>query len=94
MKWNEAWDVCNFNRTPENCAGANLSNNWNGQLSGGSGEMWHYKFQWVGACGSYGTPLPDGGYCIWNEYEVIFSHGTVGNQHFWDAHASPAGFGN
>lgn len=94
MKWNAAWDVCNAFRTPENCAGAWTDNEWNGKVQGGSGETWHYKFQWVGACGAYGTPIADGGYCIWDEYEVIFSHGTDANQHFWDAHANPAGYGN
>ncbi len=94
MKWNKAWETCNANRSPANCAGAWLTNEWNGKVTGGSGETWHYKFQWIGTCGGYGTPLPDGGYCIWGEYEVIFSQGTVANQHFWDAHAKPAGFGN
>lgn len=93
MKWNAAWDACNDNRTPENCAGAWTSNHWNGQVPGGSGETWHYKIVWVGECID-GETLSDGGYCIWNEYEVIFSHGTVGNEHFWDAHASPAGYGS
>jgi hypothetical protein len=93
MKWNKAWENCNANRTPANCAGAWLTNEWNGQVTGGSGEVWHYKFVWVGACGSYGTPLPDGSYCIWNEYAVVQSQGTFLNQHFWDAHARPQGFG-
>lgn len=92
MKWNKAWETCNANRSAENCAGAWLMNEWNGQVTGGSGETWHYKFKWVGSCGAYGAPLADGGYCIWGEYEVVFSHGTA-NGHFWDAHAKPAGFG-
>jgi hypothetical protein len=24
---------------------------------------------------------------------VIFSHGTMANEHFWDVHANPAGYG-
>ncbi|MFA5999784.1 MAG: hypothetical protein WC783_02260 [Candidatus Paceibacterota bacterium] len=94
MKWNAAWDACNANRNPANCAGAWTSNEWNGKVPGGSGEVWHYKMKWVGSCGAYGTSLPDGGYCIWNEYEVVLSQGSVANQHFWDAHAKPAGYGN
>jgi hypothetical protein len=68
-------------------------NEWNGQVTGGSGESWMYKIQWVGSCGTLGAPLPDGGYCIWNEYEVIMSQGGTAGTHFWDAHAVPAGFG-
>lgn len=94
MKWNAAWDACNDDPTPENCAGAWTNNEWNGHVQGGSGEMWLYKIKWNGACGSTSTPLLDGGYCIWGSYEVIFSQGTVANQHFWDAHAIPAGFGS
>ena len=90
MKWNSAWDECNANRSPENCAGAWTDNQWNGKVPGGSGETWHYKIKWVGACGALGTPTGDGGYCIWGEYQVVMSHGTVANQHFWDAHANPA----
>jgi hypothetical protein len=93
MKWNRAWDLCNDVRTPDNCAGAWLSNEWNGQVTGGSGETWHYKFKWVGNCDATPSLVPDGGYCIWGEYAVILSQGTAG-QHFWDAHANPAGFGN
>ncbi|GMV10681.1 MAG: hypothetical protein AMXMBFR55_24150 [Gemmatimonadota bacterium] len=85
MKWNKAW--------PDG-DGAWIMNEWNGQVPGGSGEVWHYKIVRTPApCGAYGTPLPDGGYCIWNHYEVILSQGTVDNGHFWDAHANPTGFG-
>ena len=65
----------------------------NGMVPGGSGESWHYKYAWVGECGAYGDPLPNGGYCIWGQFEVIMSHGTVDGQHFWDARANPAGYG-
>ncbi len=93
MKWNKAWETCNASHTAANCAGAWTLNEWNGQVPGGSGEVWQYKIQYVGSCGADGAALPDGGYCIWGDYEVIFSQGTSGNQHFWDAHAKPAGFG-
>lgn len=94
MKWNAAWDVCNANHSPVNCAGAWINNEWNGKVPGGSGERWVYKIKWVGLCGAEGTPTPDGGSCIWGEYEVVFSQGTVGNQHFWEIHAKPTGYGN
>jgi hypothetical protein len=101
MGWNRTWENCNAARragaTQEQlatlCAGAWTFNNWNGQVPGGSGDVWQYKIQYYGQCGANGTLLPDGGYCIWGEYEVIFSQGTSGNQHFWDAHAKPVGFG-
>lgn len=94
MKWNKAWENCNANRNPANCAGAWTMNEWNGQVEGGSGESWHYKMKWVGPCVADGTMLPDGSYCIWDEYAVILSHGSVDNGHIWDAHARPNGFGN
>ena len=101
MKWNKAWENCNAARDAGAtqaelatvCAGAWTLNEWNGQVTGGSGETWHYKFLYVGPCGSYGTPLSGGGYCIWNEYAVLMSHGNA-EGHFWDAHAKPNGFGN
>lgn len=93
MKWNRAWETCNANRTPANCTGAWINNEWNGQVEGGSGESWHYKIVWVGSCGAAGTPRPDGSYCIWNEYAVLMSQGSVDGTHFWDAHAKPNGLG-
>jgi len=92
MKWSKAWDNARFNGAPWT-TNAWTDNEWNGKAPGGSGEVWHYKIQWIGSCGAYGTPLPDGGYCIWGEFEVIMSHGTVANEHFWDAHATPTGYG-
>jgi hypothetical protein len=35
----------------------------------------------------------DGGYPVWGQFEVIMSHGTVANEHFWDAHAHAPGLG-
>ncbi len=92
MKWSKAWDDARFHGAPWTPA-AWTDNEYNGKVPGGSGEIWHYKIQWVGSCGIDGTPLEDGGYCIWGQFEVIFSQGTVGNEHFWDAHANPAGYG-
>jgi len=94
MKWNAEWDRGNAEKWKNPPYAAWENNEWNGQVPGGSGETWHYNIQWVGSCGRDGTPLPDGGYCIWGQFEVILSHGTVANQHFWDAHATPTGYGN
>lgn len=93
MKWNAEWDRGNeegWNNPPYE---AWIDNNWNGQVPNGSGEVWQYRIKWVGSCGATGTPLPDGGYCIWGQFDVVLSQGTVLNEHFWDAHAVPAGFG-
>jgi len=105
MKWNSEWDRGNEEGWSDpNGYDAWLDNNWNGQVPGGSGEVWQYKIVWVGAdnppCGgddgevtalSVATDYP--GYCIWGQFELIMSHGTVANEHFWDAHAVPNGYG-
>lgn len=91
MKWSKAWNDARFNGadwTPE----AWEDNEWNGKVPGGSGEVWHYKIVWVGPEGESSPNWHPGGYLIWGEFEVIFSQGTVANQHFWDVHATPAGF--
>jgi hypothetical protein len=93
MKWNAEWDRGNAEGWSNPPYRAHIDNKWNGMVPGGSGETWLYKIVWVGPCGPDGTPLPDGGYCIWGQFEVVFSHGTYANQHFWDAHAIPAGYG-
>ena len=91
MKWSKAWDDARFHGaewTPE----AWTDNEWNGQAKG-SGEVWHYKIVWVGSELEDSPYWREGGYAIWGEFEVIFSQGTIANEHFWDAHASPAGYG-
>lgn len=95
MKWNEEWNRGNAEgwNDPDGYYGAWTDNQWNGKIPNGSGEIWYYKIRWVGPCGSTGNSLPSGGYCIWGQFEVSMSHGTVANEHFWDAHAIPAGFG-
>lgn len=94
MKWNSEWDRGNEEGWANPPYNAWLDNNWNGKVPGGSGEVWQYRIKWIGSCGATGTKTADGGYCIWGQFEVVLSHGTVVNQHFWDAHAIPAGFGN
>jgi len=74
------------------------TNHWNGQVKDGSGEVWHYKIKRVRAASlppvADLTPYPDGSVSIWGDCAVTFSHGTVGNQHFWDVHAAHPGLGN
>lgn len=96
MKWNAAWDTCNDLGTAEACAGAWTDNEVNGKIAGGSGEVWHYKIQWVGTCGADYTPIADGGYCVWGSYEVLMDQGidpNFGSGHFWNALAKPNGYG-
>jgi hypothetical protein len=93
MKWSKAWADAKYRGAPWTCA-AWIDNEWNGMTPNGSGETWHYKIVYVGPAGEASPCWRDGGYTIWGDFEVIFSHGTVANQHFWDAHAIPAGFGS
>ncbi len=95
MKWNAAWDACNDNGqdNPDFCLGAWITNEWNGMAPGGSGLVWHYKIIWVGPCGAYGTPLSDGGFCIWGSYEVIMSQGAWNGGHWFETLAKPNGLG-
>ena len=95
MKWNAAWDACNYLGTPTACDGAWTDNEVNGKITGGSGEVWHYKIQWSAVCAAGETPT-DGGYCIWGSYEVLMDQGidpNSGDGHFWGALAKPNGYG-
>lgn len=94
MKWNSEWDRGNAEGWANGPYAAWIDNTWNGKFPGGSGDEWLYRIKWIGLCGADGTPTGDGGYCIWGQFEVIFDGGTILNQHFWFAHATPAGFGN
>ncbi len=92
MKWSKGWDDARFGGAawgPD----AWCTNHWNGQVTGGSGETWHYLIVWVGPelqDSGYWRP---GGYPIWGQFEVIFSHGTGPDSHFWETHATPTGLG-
>ncbi len=74
MKWSTAWDEARFHGASWTLE-AWVDNEWNGKVPGGSGETWHYKIQWVGTC-TDGTVFPDGGYCIWGQFEVIMDQGV------------------
>jgi len=91
MKWSKAWDNARFHGVAWN-PDAWTTNHWNGQCKNGSGEVWHYKIIWVGPELEESPYWRPGGYPIWGQFEVIMSHGTYMNQHFWDAHAKPLGF--
>src|SRR3989344_6445709 len=86
MKWSDAWHQARFGTLSWNCE-AWTDNEWNGKVPEGSGETWHYKIVWVGPQLEDSSCWREGGYPIWGQFEVIFSQGTVANQHFWDTHA-------
>jgi hypothetical protein len=93
MKWNAEWDRGIAEKWASPPYAAWEDNEWNGAVPGGSGEVWHYKIKWVGPCGADYTPLPDGGYAIWGQFEVIMDQGTSDGEHIWYAHAIPCGYG-
>ncbi len=96
MKWNAEWDRGNAEGWSNPPYDAWENNEWNGRGRNGSGAVWHYNIAWVGPCGPAGTPLPDGGYCIWGQFEVLMDHGTdpsFGPGHIFFALATPAGYG-
>ncbi len=101
MKWSKGWDDAIFGPDGIRGNGDELpwgpdaweTNEWNGMFPGGSGETWHYKIIWVGAELEQSDYWRDGGLPIWGQFEVIMSHGTVGGEHIWEAHAIPNGFG-
>lgn len=96
MKWNKAWDDCNAT-TDQNdstkCAGAWVTNEWNGNVPGGSGETEHYKIIWVGSEGQKSPYWRDGGKSIWGNYEIVMDQGVAGGAHSWNIHATPADLG-
>ena len=92
MKWSKAWDDARFNGAPWT-TDAWCDNEWNGMKPDGSQESEHCKIIWVGALLELSTFWREGGYGIWGEFEVIFDHYT-GSNHFWYAHAQPAGYGS
>lgn len=93
MKWNAEWDRGNDENWSNPPYAAWTDNEWNGKKDG-SGSVWHYKIKWVGPCGADGTPLPDGGYCIWGQFEVLMDQGTDAGTHYWFAKATPNGYGS
>lgn len=96
MKWNADWDRGNAEKWANPPYRAWEDNEWNGNCPECSGAVWHYKIQWVGRCGADYTPLPDGGYCIWGQFETLMDQGhdpSLGPGHVWFAHAMPGGYG-
>lgn len=95
MKWNAEWDRGNAENWENGPYDAWLNNQWNGNVEGGSGSVWHYKIVWIDGCGPDETPV-DGGYCIWGQFETLMDQGidpSLGPGHFWFAHGIPNGYG-
>lgn len=102
MKWSKGWDDARFHGSPWT-ADAWEDNEWNGKVSGGSGEVWHYKIIWVGPELQSSQYWRKGGYAIWGQFEVIMDQGvsivdycgvTNNGGHQICAHAIPTGYGN
>ena len=101
MKWSKAWDDARFNGapwTPE----AWCTNEWNGNVPGGSGVGEHAKVIWVGPALESSVYWRPGGYAIWGEFEAIMDHYTgdwedlpavYGVTASWMAKATPNGLG-
>ena len=72
MRWNAEWarGMQEHWSDPEGYAGAWLSNQWNGNVPGGSGELASYKFTWVGACAD-GATVGRGATCVEEQFGVI-----------------------
>ncbi len=92
MKWSKTWDDARFHGAPWG-PDAWCSNEWNGAVPGGSGEVWHYKIVWVGPELEDSSYWREGGYPIWGQFEVLMDQGTAEGQHTWYAHAVPCGYG-
>jgi hypothetical protein len=93
MKWSKAWDDARFHGAPWT-PDAWESNEWNGNVPGGSGEVWHYKIVWVGPELENSPYWRAGGYPIWGEFEVIMDQGvSPAEGHVWTTLAQPAGYG-
>ena len=89
MKWSKAWDDARFHDAPWT-PDAWCTNEWNGMVQGGSGEVEQCKIIWVGAELESSPYWRPGGYAIWGEFEVIADKYTGRDK--W-AHATPNGLG-
>ena len=97
MKWTADWDRGNdenWSNPPYD--GAWTDNEWNGNgVKDGSGAVWHYKIKWYGPC-TDGETLPDGGYCVWGQFDTVMDQGvdpSFGPLHTWVSKATPNGYG-
>jgi hypothetical protein len=95
MKWNAQYDICNAAGTDlaAVCLGAWISNEWNGNVPGGSGIVSRYKIIWVGPLGETSPYWVAGGYSIWGSYEIVLWEGTYPGYGHLLVNAHPSGYG-
>jgi hypothetical protein len=93
MKWSAAWDRGNEEGWTGTYPDAWTTNEYNGRVPGGSGDVWQYKIKWVGADLEASPYWVDGGYPIWGQFEVVMDHGSSAEGHQFFAHATPNGLG-
>ncbi|HUX05136.1 MAG TPA: hypothetical protein VMV53_09575 [Acidimicrobiales bacterium] len=95
MKWNAAWDACNANGydNATYCAGAWVTNEWNGMVPGGSSVTEHVKIIWVGSAADQSPYWVAGGTSIWGNYEVLMDQGMQGGVRYVNTFATPNGLG-
>lgn len=94
MKWNAEWDRGNAENWTNPPYSAWTDNEWNGNVKGGSGFVWHYKIVWVGDYIANPSLLTGTAYGIWGQFAVIMDQGldpTLGHTSY--ALGSPAGYG-
>jgi len=92
MKWSKAWDDARFHSAPWT-PDAWCTNQWNGMVPEGSQEVWQYKIIWVGPELESSPYWREGGYPIWDQFEVIMDHGTFANEHIFFSQVAPNGLG-
>jgi hypothetical protein len=93
MKWSAAWDKGNAEGWTGSYPNAWTTNEYNGKVPGGSGEVWHYKIVWVGSDLEDSPYWVDGGYPVWGQFEVVMDQGTTPEGHAVYAHGTPNGLG-
>jgi hypothetical protein len=94
MRWNAEWarGMEESWSDPNGYAGAWLSNTWNGNVPGGSGELASYKFTWVEGC-TTGERVDRAGTCIRDQFAMLVdSEGSSGEQ-LWTTYAALPIFG-
>lgn len=94
MKWNAEWDRGNKEGWTNGPYNAWTDNEFNGNVPGGSGFVWHYKIVWIGNYISDPSLIPSGAYGIWGQFAVIMDQGVdpaLGHESF--ALGTPTGYG-
>lgn len=95
MKWNDGWDLGNFEGWSNGPYYATLDNEINGALADGTPFSEHFKTRWDAGCvASGGVTSSNGGSCIWGQFEILMDQGTQDGAHTWWTKQTPAGYGS